>query len=312
MDENKDQTIDYMEVKDDTMNQKQSIFKSLSQINQHNIPTNAASAAFFVFLSLIPIAILICGIITYTPLEEDALISLLKGIIPETIEDFLGGLIREVYEKSASYMSVAVVAVIWSAAKGILAIMTGLNAIEGTKNTKSYFILRLWASLYTLLLIIMIVLLMFVMVFGGLIFDLLISELSKYFQIMSLFSALRFLVVWFLLIFLFVVLYAKVPSVKMKLRYQLPGALFTATIWSVFSFLFSKYIETTGAFSMYGSLTTLVVVLLWLYFSMQFLFYGAELNHYLLPSSSKKYEEKQRLHEERRKLKREIRSLKKS
>ncbi len=290
------------------------IFKFLKTIskdvNSHYIPAHAASAAFFVFLSLIPILILLCGIITYTPMEEDTLLTLLSGFIPESMEGFISNIIKEVYDKSASYVSLATVAVIWSAAKGILSIMNGLNLINHSKKTKNYIILRLWASIYTIILIIIILTSLFVMVFGGVIFDLLVSELSKYFQIMYLVATLRFAVVWILLFLLFVLLYAKVPNEKMKLSYHVTGALFSATMWSLFSYLFSLYVEKTGAFSMYGSLTTLVIILLWLYFNMQFLFYGAEINRYLLPIKMEQHEihlQEQQEKKEEKKLERRLR-----
>jgi len=268
-------------------------FKTISKdINKHYIPAHSASAAFFVFLSLIPILVLLCAIITYTPMEEETLLQFISGILPASMGGFISNIIKEVYAKSSSYISFAAIAVIWSAAKGILSIMNGLNLINHSKKTKNYLILRLWASVYTIILIVVILFSLYVMVFGGLIFDLLVNELSQYFQIMYLVATLRFAVVWIVLFLLFVILYAKVPNEKMKMSYHVTGALFSATMWSLFSYLFSLYVEKTGAFSMYGSLTTFIIILLWLYFNMQFLFYGAEINRYLLPMKIEQHEKK--------------------
>ena len=61
-----------------------------------------------------------------------------------------------------------------------------------------------------------------------------------------------------------------------------PGAVFTSVAWAVFSYVFSIYLEYASNMSvLYGSLTTLVVVMLWLYFCMYLLFIGAEINQYL-------------------------------
>lgn len=273
-------------------NLKNFIFTITNNINKHQITAYSASAAFFVFLSLIPILILLCGIITYTPIEEETLLRVFSGMMPYSLEGFIATIIKEVYDKSSSYMSIAIIAIIWSAAKGILSIMNGLNIINNSRKPKNYFILRFWASIYTIVLILIVLFSLFTMVFGGLIIDLLVNELSKYFQIMYLVATLRFAVVWVVLFFLFVILYAKVPNIKTRMSYHVTGALFSATMWSLFSYLFSLYVEKTGAFGMYGSLTTLVIVLLWLYFNMQFLFYGAEINQYFLPDKIEKYEKK--------------------
>lgn len=281
-------------------------FKTVStNINTHHIPAHASSAAFFVFLSIIPVLILLFVILTYTPLDQDSLFSMFEGVLPTSMEPFMISIIEDVYDKANSYFSIAIIAVVWSAAKGIHSIMTGLNVITDSKKNNNFFILRLWAAIYTIILVLILLALLIAMILGGFVFDLAMNEISRYFQIVNLVTTLRFAVVWIILVFIFMILYAKVPSEKMKLSYQIPGALFAATMWSLFSYIFSLYVDKFDAFSMYGSLTTLIVILLWLYFNMQFLFYGAEINHYLLPMKIQAYEKK----EEERKEKKEYRKL---
>ena len=60
--------------------------------------------------------------------------------------------------------------------------------------------------------------------------------------------------------------------------YFAPSALFFCKI----SYVFAIYLKYAGNMSvLYGSLTTLIVVMLWLYSCMYLLFIGAEINHYL-------------------------------
>ncbi|MCD8023148.1 MAG: YihY/virulence factor BrkB family protein, partial [Lachnospiraceae bacterium] len=81
---------------------------------------------------------------------------------------------------------------------------------------------------------------------------------------------------------LFVFMYSYLPNRRMKVSGQIPGAVFTSVAWSIFSYAFSIYLEySTNMSVIYGSLTTLVVVMLWLYACMYLWFIGAELNHYL-------------------------------
>ena len=75
--------------------------------------------------------------------------------------------------------------------------------------------------------------------------------------------------------------YKFIPNRKATFRSQFPGALLCAVCWSAFSFGFSLYIDFyNGAANMYGSMTTIVLVLLWLYFCMMFVMLGAQVNHY--------------------------------
>jgi len=66
------------------------------------------------------------------------------------------------------------------------------------------------------------------------------------------------------------------------LKHQLPGAIFTAFGWTFASFLISVYMDIFKGFSnMYGSLTTIVLIMLWLYFCMYIMLLGGELNDIL-------------------------------
>ena len=72
------------------------------------------------------------------------------------------------------------------------------------------------------------------------------------------------------------------PNKKKTYKSQFPGAVFTPVTCAAFSYVFSIYLDHVANMSvLFGSLTTLVVVLLWLYSSMYLLFIGAEINHYI-------------------------------
>lgn len=66
---------------------------------------------------------------------------------------------------------------------------------------------------------------------------------------------------------------------KTTLRKQLPGAVFTAWGWLLISFIFSIYLDIFEGFSdMYGSMTTIVLIMLWLYLCMYVILLGGEVN----------------------------------
>ena len=60
---------------------------------------------------------------------------------------------------------------------------------------------------------------------------------------------------------------------------QLPGAMFTAVGWLVISWIFSVYLDIFKGFSsMYGSFTTIILIMLWMYFCMYCILLGGEMN----------------------------------
>jgi membrane protein len=84
------------------------------------------------------------------------------------------------------------------------------------------------------------------------------------------------------MLFLFWGMYTGMPNCKLKFIKQLPGAVFSSVAWIVITWAFSWYIEFYGSkSSMYGSLTTIILIMLWLYFGMYVIFIGGMMNNYL-------------------------------
>ena len=143
----------------------------------------------------------------------------------------------------------------------------------------SYIFLRIKAILETLLFIFLIVIGMTLLVFGNQ-FVKVVQEhfggLENYNLISSLITGIAFIVVTFVV---FLLLYKFMPRHKVQFRSQMYGAVFGAVSLNVVSFVFSKYLSIFKGFSItYGSLTTLMLIMMWIYACFYIVFLGAELN----------------------------------
>lgn len=253
------------------------------KMKKQGIATFAASTAFFFFLSVVPMLIVICTIIPYTPLTEEDLVEAVTDVTPDQADALVENLISDIYEKSAGVLSVAIIATIWSASKGVMALMRGLNAINGVEEKRNYFMVRVIASFYTLVMLIVVILSLFLMVFGDQLVTLALHRIPQLQQIVSFAMNFRFLLVWAVLSLLFAAVYAYVPDKKLAFREQIPGAVFSAVVWSVFSWAFSYYVTYGNNYGIYGSLSIIIIVLLWMYFCMYIILIGAYLNRYFEP-----------------------------
>lgn len=256
----------------------------VEQFNKKNIAAYSSSIAFFLFLSLIPIIMILVSILPFTVLTEADLINAVEQVMPEFMVPLLSTIISDVYDRSAGILSLAILVAIWSAGKGMLAMIRGLNEINEVRERRNYLLLRIEASCYTLIMLSAVLLALIMMVFGNTLLDLLHSYYPMLTKPLELVRNLRFLVTWGVLTLLFAVVYTYVPSVKQKFFYQLPGAVFSAVVWSIFSFLFSVYIKYFNGFSTYGSLTTIIIIMLWMYFCFYIIMIGAFLNRYFAPA----------------------------
>lgn len=252
-------------------------------VNRKNMSAFAASTAFFLFLSLIPALVLLCAILPYTAITEANLMVFITELTPDVLDSLVVSMIADVYDKSAGVISVAAVATLWSAAKGMLALIRGLNELNDVEENRNYVILRCIASFYTVVMLVFVLLSLIVMVFGN---ALVAGVMRAVPQTQSVFDFLlhfRLLFSMAVMIFGFAMIYAYIPNKKLKLRYQLPGAVFSAILWNVFSWTFSLYVGRINDFSMYGNLATIVIVMLWMYMCIYIVMIGAYLNRYFEP-----------------------------
>lgn len=249
------------------------------QMSRQNISAYASSTAFFFFLSFIPMIIFMCTILPYTPLSEDDLISFARYFVPEAYDSFIVGIISQVYEKSAGILSVAVFFTVWSAGKGFLALIRGLNAINNVVEKRNYILLRLVACFYTILFLTVIILTLLIMVFGKLLVKQLTDHYVGMYYIFDALVHFRFIFGMIVMTFAFSLLYTFVPNKKMSLLLQFPGAMLATVIWVLFSWGFSVYVEYY-ADTAYGTLSLVMVMLLWLYIGMYIIMIGAYVNRY--------------------------------
>ena len=250
-------------------------------ISRKNISAFSASTAFFFFLSLIPMLAVICAVLPYTPLTAENLLFVIDGYVPDTVNPLVKVIVRDVYARSAGILSVAVVGTIWSAGKGVLALIRGLNVINDVEENRNYFVLRAVASFYTLIMIIAIILSLVLMVFGNFLVNLFLRDFPQMQPLFEILMYFRFIFSWLILTLVFTMIYTYVPNRKINFAEQLTGGMFSAVVWSIFSWCFSMYVDRYEGFGTYGSLATIVIVMLYLYFCMYIMLIGAYINSYL-------------------------------
>lgn len=250
-------------------------------MRKENLSTFASGAAFFIFLSLVPILIIICTIIPYTPLTEESLLVFILDVFPDKVDTIVIEIVDDVYERSAGVLSVAVLVTLWSAGKGVLAVVRGLNAVNEVEEYRNYFVVRIVSSFYTLIMLIIILLSMIILVFGNILVKMLEVRLPGLETLFSFLMNFRFLFIWLILTFIFSAFYAYLPNKKLKLKSQLPGASFAAVLWSIFSWCFALYMDYGNSFNIYGSLSIIVITMMWMYFCIYIMFIGAYINKHM-------------------------------
>lgn len=249
--------------------------------SRKNMSVCAAGIAFFWILSLVPILIVVSCILPYTSITEEILIGYMAEVLPMTVRDFAVSLIIYVYSSSSGILPAAVIVAIWSAGKGMMSMIQGLNSVYEIKEKRGYFRLRIVASMYTLAMLVGIIFVLVVLVFGRTIYDTFLIKITFLYDFIYTVLHFRFLISVLFLTVLYTLTYTYVPNIKIRIKEQLGCGFLAALASTVFAYGFSIYVDYFNDFSNYGSLSIVIIIMLWLYFTMYIMLYCAYIGKFL-------------------------------
>lgn len=253
------------------------------EISLTYVSVYAANAAFFIFLSVFPAMLVLLSITQYTIVTIEGIMALLTNLIPEALLPLLNFIIQDLSAVNpASIISLSTVLMLWAASKGVYGLVRGLNRAYHQTETRSYFRVRFYCVIYTVGVLASLVITVALYTLTQSFLHHILPDDSMLLRILSALVHYRWLVSGVILFIFFTAVYTFFPCHRNKLPNMLPGS-FAATVgWLVFSALYSHYVKLAGgASSIYGGISIIAFTVLWLYFAMMILFYGAMLNHYL-------------------------------
>lgn len=244
---------------------------------EDKISIYAAQASFFVIISAVPfISLLISVISFFIPADTAAFLGAFA--LPGHVTYILGSLLDSLKNAPAvSLLSVSALTTLWSAAKGFGALRHGIEKVYAAGSGKGYFRRKLQALINTLVFIVFIIAVIAVLLFGEYILKLpFMPELKLLSKLrIPLFAVL--LAVFFELMYLLIARDSEI--MPRRITAHLPGAIFAALGWLIFSEGYGLYIRYfPGASYIYGGLAAVCLMMLWLYFCISILLFGAELN----------------------------------
>lgn len=252
----------------------------LRKISASRISAYAAQTAYFMFLSLIPLIMLLLSMLQLFGDVGVAVTETISEVMPGILGEFINDFIVEIMSDGRLTMTIlSALLLIWSASRGVFSIIGGLNSVYEIKESRKYVWVRFLSVLYTLAFVIIVCSVLLIMVFGDTLIDLANSFFPNLKGLVYIISSLRFILGFIILVLFFSIIYKSMPSNKMKFLDQIPGAVIAGAGWVSFSILFSFYVDNFSNYAnVYGSLTAIIVLMLWLYTCMYIMFIGAEIN----------------------------------
>jgi len=245
--------------------------------------TRASSIAFNLLMALLPASIFIFTLIPFIPLPNfhQELIKLFESIIPSEAYSFLESTIIDVItRKSSGLLLFMFIATIVFSTNGIHAVIHSFVVSSHNFQSRTWVEQRKISVVLLVIIVMMIAVAGFLLIFGKMaitrLVELRIVEKSLVFYLIMI---LKWIVIILLLFLAISFLYWLAPAKRADFRFISPGSILATGLFILTSLGFSAYVNNFGQYNkLYGSIGTLMVILLWLYLNSIALLIGFELN----------------------------------
>ena len=247
---------------------------------RHNVGIQSAALAFYLLFSLFPFLIFISALLGLLNLNVTTILIALGELLPREIVDIVRSYLLHVGENpSLRLMLFGLFFSIWFPMRATNALMVSVRTAYHLGPPRRALVHRFKTLLYTVLLILTIALTLALMTVGERILSYAVGSFHLPQLTAELWVRMRFpaaaVVGYFALFFL----YALAQDGFTAWKNVWPGTLAALAAWMALSWLYSFYVENFAHYSMlYGSIGTVIVLMIWLYMTANVLILGAELN----------------------------------
>lgn len=264
-----------------------SVVKALmTRIKRHNTIMIAASLSYYALLAMFPAAIAAVSIygLVADPVTLENQITDLTSALPAETAEFIGAQLRSIVDSSTSSLgaatAISIALALWSASAGTKALISAINHAYGEPETRSFLVLRGSALVVTL---------------GAMVFGLgstavvaflprILDAVGMADEAATAINLLRWPFVFVVVVLGLGGLFKLAPNRPWRMTHWVNvGAVLATVLWVLATLGISVYINNFGAGlnETYGTLTSLIVLMLWFFVSGLVVLLGAEINSYL-------------------------------
>lgn len=248
-----------------------------------DIDQRAASVSYSFLLAVFPGVIFLFTLIPFVPIDNlDGLImNFLRDAMPQGIYENTSNTIQDIVSRRRSdVLSFGFFFTVFAATNGMMALMRAFNMALQVREKRSYLKARFIALFLTLLLIVVLISAILVLIVGTIIIDFLFSKglLNENFNFYLL-QIVRYGGIFLIFYLGICAIYYFAPAVHKRLRFFNFGALISSILGILVTNLFSFYLANFNSYNkLYGSIGTLIALMVWIYLVALILILGFEIN----------------------------------
>jgi len=243
----------------------------------------AAQIAFYFMLGLFPFMIFVLNVVSMFPLGprlQELLLETLENQMPLEAAEYVTSVVMDLLPaQNQPLLSFGLLASLWGASMAIGALITTINRAYNIRPRRNIVKQKILAIALTLALSGVWLIAMTIILVGPQITQKIFEFMGIASETNTFWTSVRLPMAFLLNAGALSALYYFAPEAKQKFHWILPGAMTAALLWLAASQVFRIFLVNFGQYNKtYGSLATLVILMVWLYISGLLFLLGAEIN----------------------------------
>ncbi|WP_138990386.1 YihY/virulence factor BrkB family protein [Larkinella sp. C7] len=255
----------------------------IPKVTDNDTSERAASVAFSLILAVFPAIIFLFTLIPMIPIPnlEGQVMDFFSQVLPASTYETVKTTIYDIISRPRSnVLSFGFLLALYAATNGILSLMMAFNSSHKTGERRGFFKTRLIALGLTIMLALALFLAIAGLVIGGVLTDYLMHiRILDNVVVTTLLNIARYLVVFAVFVAAISMIYKFAPDIDMKWKFVNPGCIIASVLVVLTTYGFSFYVSNFGSYNkLYGSIGTLIVLMIWINLVCLLLIIGFDLN----------------------------------
>ena len=246
------------------------------------ITTRASSLAFNFFLAFFPSIIVFFTLIPYIPIDgfQQTLMEIISNVLPPSTNSATFSTLEDIINNQrGGLLSIGFILALYFSTNGMSSLIQAFNSSYHIRENESIIKHQMLSILLTIVISALVFLTIILIIFGKAAIIYMIDYQLINENKLVLFNAAKWVILIFMLFLGITTIFNLGPAIKSQIKIFSPGAILATLFIILTSIVFSYYIDNFSQYNkIYGSIGTLIIILLWIYFNAIFLLIGFELN----------------------------------
>ena len=250
------------------------------------ITTRASSLAFNFFLAFFPSIIVFFTLIPYIPIDgfQQTLMEIISNILPPSTNSATFSTLEDIINNQrGGLLSIGFILALYFSTNGMSSLIQAFNSSYHIRENESIIKHQMLSILLTIVISALVFLTIILIIFGKASIIYMIDYQLINENKLVLLNTAKWVILIFMLFLGITTIFNLGPAIKSQIKIFSPGAILATLFIILTSIVFSYYIDNFSQYNkIYGSIGTLIIILLWIYFNAIFLLIGFELNASIL------------------------------